>query len=86
MPRLSITARPASGTRLRAAFGVHTQSPGYDKLFQGDYAVDLSQSGHDLKNERARHLILGIERDLAPGLSARVEGFYKRFDDLIVGV
>ena len=85
MPRLSITARPASGTRLRAAFGVHTQSPGYDKLFQGDYAVDLSQSGHDLKNERARHWILGIERDLAPGLSARVEGFYKRFDDLIVG-
>jgi outer membrane receptor for ferrienterochelin and colicin len=86
MPRLSLTARPAAGTRLRAAFGIHTQSPGYEKLLQADYAIDLAGDGRlNLANERARHYVLGIERDLALGLSARVEGFYKQFDDLLVG-
>ena len=42
-PRLSLSARVPRPTRLRAAFGVHTQSPGYEKLFQADYALDLSE-------------------------------------------
>jgi hypothetical protein len=85
-PRLSLTVRPSARTRLRAAYGEHTQSPGYEKLFQADYIIDLSEAGRlKLDNERARHAIVGIERDLGPGLSARVEGFYKRFDRLIVG-
>ncbi len=86
MPRLSLSARLSSGTRLRGAFGVHTQSPGYEKLFQADYALDLSQKGPlKLDNERARHYVIGLERDLAAGLTARVEGFYKQFERLIVG-
>ncbi len=85
-PRLSATLRLSSATRLRAAFGVHTQSPGYEKLFQADYALDLSQKGPlKLDNERATHYVLGLEHDLAPGFTARVEGFYKDFDRLIVG-
>jgi hypothetical protein len=85
-PRLSLTISPSPGTRLRAAYGKHTQSPGYEKLFQADYNLDLTQSGQlKLANEHARHFVLGVERDLAPGLSARVEGFYKRFDNLLVG-
>jgi TonB-dependent Receptor Plug Domain len=86
MPRLSLTVRPSQSTRLRAAFGEHTQSPGYEKLSQADYVIDLSEAGRlRLANEHARHMVVGIERDLAPGLSARIEGFYKRFDNLIVG-
>ena len=85
-PRLSLSARLSSLTRVRAAFGVHTQSPGYEKLFQADYALDLSQKGPlKLDNERATHYVLGVEHDLAPGLSLRVEGFYKQFEQLIVG-
>ena len=29
--------------------------------------------------------MLGLEQDLGPDLTARVEGYYKRFDDLLVG-
>jgi hypothetical protein len=83
-PRLSMTLRPSAGTRLRLAYGDHTQSPGYEKLLQADYFLDLQNGRLNLKNERSRHVIVGIERDLAPGVSARLEGFYKSFDDLIV--
>ena len=36
-------------------------------------------------SSRAFHAVLGLERDLAPGVNARVEGYYKRLSDLIVG-
>jgi hypothetical protein len=39
----------------------------------------------DVGNERARHLVLGMEHDLASGVTARVEVYHKRFDDLVVG-
>jgi hypothetical protein len=85
-PRVSLGVRPAPGTRLRAAFGLHTQSPGYEKLRQADYVLDLAHDGpRSLENEKALHAILGVERDLAEGVSVRAEGFYKRFRDLIVG-
>jgi outer membrane receptor protein involved in Fe transport len=73
-------------TRLRAGGGLFTQSPGYEKLVQADYFVDLTADGPlGLLHERAWHAILGLERDLAPGLTARVEGYWKRYDDLIIG-
>ncbi len=85
-PRLSVSARLTDTARLHAAFGIHTQSPGYEKLFQGDYSVDLSHQGPlPLRNERATHYVLGLEKDLAPGFNARIEGFYKDYRDMIVG-
>ncbi len=85
-PRVALRARLFPSTTLRAAFGIHTQSPGYEKLFQADYVLDFSEEGRlRLDNERARHYVLGLERALAGGLTARLEGFYKRFDDLILG-
>jgi len=85
-PRLSASARLGASTRLRTAFGIHTQSPGYEKLSQGDFLLDFSADGKlALENERARHLIVSLERDLAPGLTVRAEGFYRRFQDLIIG-
>jgi hypothetical protein len=85
-PRLSASLRLDAATRLRAAGGLFTQSPGYEKLIQSDYLIDLSGGRElDLDSERAAHAILGIERDLTPGTLLRVEAYWKRFDRLIVG-
>jgi outer membrane receptor protein involved in Fe transport len=78
--------RLGDATRLRAGGGLYTQSPGYEKLIQSDYFVDLSgELGRSLEHERAVHAVVGLERDFGPALTARVEGYWKGFDDLIVG-
>jgi TonB-dependent receptor-like protein/carboxypeptidase family protein len=80
-PRASGVLGLGRSTRLRAAAGLYTQSPGYEKLILSDYLVDQV----NLDYERARHLTLGVERDLPGGLTARVDLYHKRFDRLIVG-
>lgn len=85
-PRAAATLRLGARTRLRAAGGLFTQSPGYEKLIQSDYFVDLTgELGRALRYERAVHAVVGLERDLGPSLTARVEGYWKGFDDLIIG-
>jgi hypothetical protein len=85
-PRLSAAVALNATTRLTAATGLYTQSPGYEKLLQADHFTDLTAAGRlDLRPERATHAIIGLDRDLAPGLLGRVELYYKRFSDLIVG-
>jgi Carboxypeptidase regulatory-like domain/TonB-dependent Receptor Plug Domain len=85
-PRLSATLGLGRDTRLRLGLGRFTQSPGYEKLIQSDYFVDLSGRGRlDLESERAAHVLLGLERDFSPGFQVRFEGYYKTFDRLIVG-
>jgi outer membrane receptor for ferrienterochelin and colicin len=85
-PRLAATLSLGPQTRLRAAVGQYTQSPGYDKLVQSDYFVDLSHAGMlDLPNEKSLHYALSLERDLAPGLLLRAEAYSKTFSDLTVG-
>ncbi len=85
-PRLSATISLSSNTRLRAAAGIHRQSPGYEKLFLADYFVDFS--GGEvlaLRSERAVHLVLGLERDSGSGHSLRVEAYRRQLSDLLVG-
>jgi hypothetical protein len=85
-PRLSSSLRIGRATRLRAGFGLFTQSPGYEKAIQSDYFVDLSPDrARALRYERATHAVLGLERELAPALSARIEAYWKGFDDLVIG-
>jgi hypothetical protein len=85
-PRLAASLRLDASTRLRAAGGLYTQSPGYEKLLQSDYLIDLTGGpALDLDSERAVHAVLGLERDLAAGLALRVEAYYKKFDRLIIG-
>ena len=85
-PRLALTVALGGGRRLRAAGGLYTQSPGYEKLIQSDYLFDLSPALiGNLRHERATHAVAGLEQDLGTGTLARVEGYYKTFDDLIVG-
>ena len=85
-PRMAATVALGRAGRLRAAGGLYTQSPGYEKLIQSDYFLDLSPARvAELGHERATHLVVGYERDLGAAVLARVEGYYKAFDDLIVG-
>jgi hypothetical protein len=85
-PRLSLTYRIGDATRVRAGGGLFTQSPGYEKLVQSDYFVDLTgRYGRSLRYEKAWHAVVGLERDLGGGTSARVEGYWKRLEDLVVG-
>jgi len=85
-PRLNGVIALNAATRLTAATGLYTQSPGYEKLLQADHFTDLTGAGRlDLAPERATHAIVGFERDIRPGVLGRVEGYYKHFSDLIVG-
>ena len=85
-PRLAGSYALGRGMRLRAAGGLYTQSPGYEKLSQSDYFIDLSSTRElGLRHEKATHLVVGVEQELPGDLSARVEGYYKRFHDLLVG-
>ena len=85
-PRVAASYALGGGARVRAAVGLYTQSPGYEKLIQSDYFIDLS-AARELKllHERATHLVVGVEQDLGADVTARVEGYYKRFADLLIG-
>jgi len=85
-PRLNAVVALNEATRLTAATGLYTQSPGYEKLLQADHFTDLTAAGRlALGPERSTHVVAGVDRDLAPGLLGRVEVYYKGFSDLIVG-
>jgi hypothetical protein len=85
-PRLNGVVALNAATRLTAATGLYTQSPGYEKLLQADHFTDLTAAGRlDLRPERAIHSIVGVDRDIAAGVLGRVEVYYKHFADLIVG-
>ena len=85
-PRFSATVRLDARTRLRMGAGLFTQSPGYEKLIQSDYFLDLSGTGPlALRSAGATHALVGVERDLGAGVLLRLEGYWKDFDDLVVG-
>jgi hypothetical protein len=85
-PRVGLSFRLGRDARLRAAFGLYAQTPGYEKLYQGDYFLDLTQSrALGLRNQRAWHGLAGYERPLGGGVTARVEAYYRRFDRLVEG-
>ena len=85
-PRFAATVALGWESRLRVAGGLYTQSPGYEKLIQSDYFFDLSPDRiATLRHERATHLVAGFEKDLGANVLARIEGYYKTFDGLIVG-
>jgi hypothetical protein len=85
-PRVSARIDVGRGFAVRASAGLFTQSPGYEKLLQSDYFVDLTSARElSLTSERSVHLLGALEREFAPGLVARVEGYYKSFNGLIVG-
>ena len=85
-PRMAASYALGGGARLRAAAGLYTQSPGYEKLVQSDYFIDLSGARElELRHEKATHLIVGVEQALGVDATVRVEGYYKRFGRLLIG-
>jgi hypothetical protein len=85
-PRFAAATRLGRATRLRLAAGLYTQSPGYEKLVQSDYLVDLGGEGPLLlDHERSAQLLLRLEQDLPAGLELRAEAYLKGFRHLIVG-
>jgi len=85
-PRLSASFQVTGATRLRAAAGRYTQSPGYEKLAQSDYVLDFTDERlGTLRSERSTQASGGIEHELPGGASVRVEGYYKHFTDLLIG-
>ena len=85
-PRVAGSLFLKPSRRIKGAIGRFTQSPGYEKLAQSDYVLDLGGAAADaLVSETAIHGSLGIEQDLPGGITVRAEGYYKRFADLLVG-
>ena len=85
-PRVMATWSLDSRTRLRTAAGRYTQSPGYEKLVQSDYVLDLTgNNAARLRSEQAVQVSAGVERDIAGTATLRVEGYYKTSSRLLVG-
>jgi hypothetical protein len=85
-PRVMATWNLDSRTRLRTAAGRYTQSPGYEKLVQSDYVLDLTGDNVGrLRSEQAVQVSGGLERDIAGTATLRVEGYYKTSSRLLVG-
>jgi len=85
-PRIALVGELGARSRMRLAGGTFTQSPGYEKLLQSDYFVDLSSgTAPALRSERAWHAVASLERDVTTGVTVKAEGYYKRFDRLLAG-
>ena len=84
-PRINLGYAIDPLTTIRAGAGVYYQSPGYEKLVDGRTFFDLNiVDGAKLKAEESLHYILGIERWLDNTWLAKVEGYFKKFNNLIV--
>lgn len=81
-PRANVSYRTEGGTTLRAAWGWYYQSPLYQQL-KYSYSSDSNT-----KAQRATHYILGLEQRISfdddnGSLTAKLDGFYKKYDNLI---
>ncbi len=85
-PRVTATWTLDSRTRLLTALGRYTQSPGYEKLVQSDYVLDLTgDNAGRLRSEQAVQAAAGLEHKIAGTVTLRVEGYYKTSSRLLVG-
>ena len=67
-PRLSASVHVGDTWLLDGALRRHAQSPGYEKMLQSDYFVDLSPgASRGLAAERALQAVLGVERIVSLG-------------------
>jgi hypothetical protein len=85
-PRVTASWVGGHGTTVTAATGLYTQSPGYEKLSNSDYMLDLThpEAGR-LSSERAWLTSVAVEQRLPRGFTVKAEGYLRRLDDLIIG-
>lgn len=83
-PRINVGYAVDPVTTLRASAGIYFQSPGLEKLIDGRTFYDLSNAYENgIKAEEATHFILGIDKWINNEWFAKVEGYYKRFNNLL---
>ncbi|HEY0970858.1 MAG TPA: TonB-dependent receptor, partial [Gemmatimonadales bacterium] len=68
-PRASAAWSPATGTTLRAAWGRYARGQGAHELQVGDGLTGL------FSPDLAEHRVVGVEHDLAEGVTARLEAY-----------
>ncbi len=84
-PRLSVSYALSEVTTARAAWGLYYQAPGYEKLLDRQTFLDFtSPRARQLRPEAAMHAIVGLEHAPDALWRLRLEGYYKRFWDLVV--
>ncbi|MBD3285968.1 hypothetical protein GF359_05705, partial [candidate division WOR-3 bacterium] len=74
-PRIAAAFEAGEKVVLRGAWGLYYQTPPLLELTEGHGNPELS-------SRRAQHIVGGIETELIPGFTVRLEGFYKSFDRL----
>ncbi len=85
-PRANMTYALPGGVSARAAWGLFSQTPGYESFLEKDYFVRLDADGPlAIRNEKATHYIVGLERPVGRAWQLSAEGYVKTFRDLIVG-
>jgi TonB family protein len=77
-PRLSLHVTIDDATRLKGGVGLFTQPPEFQ---QGSPAFGNPK----LRPTKTTHFGFGIERDLSPGFSIGLEGFYKYLYERVIG-
>jgi hypothetical protein len=81
-PRFRVS-RAFGTTSVWAGISLQAQTPSHESLL-GFQFYDLPEDGATLRNERARQFVAGVQRPLGAGFSARVEGYVRWFDRLLV--
>lgn len=71
-------------TTIRTSVGLYYQSPGLEKLVDGRTFFDLRNADESgLQAEQAIHFVFGIDKWITNDWFSKVEGYYKKFDNLI---
>jgi len=83
-PRLRVTKSLGQRRIVWAGVAWHAQTPGFETMQQGAAYYDLTgASGADLRNERSRQIVGGVEQHLDAGMTLRVEAYHREFDRLM---
>ncbi len=85
-PRMTTSWAGGRGTTVTAATGLYTQSPGYEKLANSDYMLDLTHAEADrLSSERAWLTSMAVDQRLPRGFGLKAEAYFRRFKNLLIG-
>ncbi len=76
-PRMSVSYQLSERTTLNGAAGIYYQAPELETIGR-----NVQNAG--LKNQKATHFIVGMTHYLGDDWKLSIEGYYKKFDDLVV--
>jgi hypothetical protein len=83
-PRVSLMYKLAPGLSINGFWGVCYQYPNVMSIFNRDWPLALDKVEKDLTAERAEHRILGVKWRINNLISAQMDIYDKKFDDLLL--